>query len=137
MREHRNIDPNEYPNISDVTWFTERISEYIWMPHINQTNIRIYSYPGNDTNTNTNNIQGPFYLNILITDYSNFEKRLNDAVFYVNFYTWCLFDARITFIFSLFIKHRQENIINIWKYSYFYEYTNKFPNILGRPKIYE
>ena len=29
-------------------------------------NIRIYSYWGNGTNTNTNNIRGPFYLNIQI-----------------------------------------------------------------------
>ena len=29
-------------------------------------NIRIYSYWGNGTNTNTNNILGPFYSNIRI-----------------------------------------------------------------------
>ena len=33
-------------------------------------NIRIYSYWGNGTNTNTNNIQGPFYSNIRIFEYS-------------------------------------------------------------------
>ena len=33
-------------------------------------NNRIYSYWGNGTNTNTNNIRGPFYSNIQIFKYS-------------------------------------------------------------------
>ena len=63
----------------DATWCTERISKYIQMQHIYQTNIKIYSYAANSTNTNTNNIQGSFYLKIqifvLITDLRNFCKR--------------------------------------------------------------
>ena len=42
----------------DATLCTERIFEYIRMPHIYQTNIRIYLYARNSTNTNTNNIWG-------------------------------------------------------------------------------
>ena len=62
----------------DATLCTKRISKYIGMHHIYWTNIRIYSYFGYSTNTNTNNIQGSFYSNIqtfiLITDWRNFLK---------------------------------------------------------------
>ena len=58
----------------DARLCTKWISEYIWMQHINRTNIRIYLYSGNSTNTN--NIQGSFYSNIpifvLITEWRNF-----------------------------------------------------------------
>ena len=46
---------------SDAVLCTKQISEYIWMPHIYRTNIQIYLYLENGTNTNTNNIQGPFF----------------------------------------------------------------------------
>ena len=36
----------------DATLCTEQISEYIWMPVIYRKNIQIYSYSGNNTNTN-------------------------------------------------------------------------------------
>ena len=119
---------NEYPNIFGCHILTKRITEYIRTQEMTQIPIQII-------------FKGHFiWIFVLITDYSTFEKRLNDAVFYVNFYTWCLFDARIRLIFSLFSKHRQENFIirfkaNIRKYSYFYEFTNKYPNILGQPKF--
>ena len=65
---------------SHATLCTEWISEYIRMQHIYRTNIQIYLYSGNSTNTNTNNIWGSFYSNIrilvLITDWRNFFKAL-------------------------------------------------------------
>ena len=68
---------------SDATLCTEWISEYIWMQHIYRTNIRIYLYPRNSTNRNTNNIWGSFYSNIrifvLITDWRNFSKALTNV----------------------------------------------------------
>ena len=51
---------------SDATLCTEWISEYIRMQHIYWTNTQIYSYSGNSTNRNTNNIRGSFYSNIRI-----------------------------------------------------------------------
>ena len=67
----------------DGTLCTERMYEYIRMLHIYQTNIRTYLYSRNSINTNTNNIQGSFYLNIqivvLITDWGNFLKQLTRA----------------------------------------------------------
>ena len=48
----------------------ERIFEYIRLSKNLRMNIRIYSYWGNGTNTNTNNIWGPFYSNIWIFEYS-------------------------------------------------------------------
>ena len=63
---------------SDTALYTERISEYIHMRHIYRTNIRIYLYSRNSTNTNKNNIRGSFYSNIwkfvLITDWRIFQK---------------------------------------------------------------
>ena len=44
---------------SNATLCTERISEYIQMPHIYRMNILIYFYGRNSTNTNTNNINYP------------------------------------------------------------------------------
>ena len=48
----------------EATLCTEQISKYIWMQHIYQTNIRIYLYSGNSTNTNI--ILRSFYFNIQI-----------------------------------------------------------------------
>ena len=63
---------------SDATLCTEWISEHIRMQHIYRTNTQIYSYSGNSTNMNTNNILGSFYSNIrifiLITDKRIFLK---------------------------------------------------------------
>ena len=42
----------------------EQIFEYIQLSKNIRMNIRIYSYWGNGTNTNMNNIWGPFYSNI-------------------------------------------------------------------------
>ena len=80
MSKYHKMHPNEYPNIFgcrivyrtnirqylDATLYTERISEYIRMPHIYRMKIRIYSDAGNSTNTNTNVIRGQYYSNIHI-----------------------------------------------------------------------
>ena len=75
MSQYCKMDTNEYSNIFDGTYLPE-ISKYILMQHINETNIQIYLYSGNSTNTNMNHIQRSFYSNIqifvLITDYNFF-----------------------------------------------------------------
>ena len=62
----------------DPTFCIKQISEYIWFQHIYQTNIGIYLYSKNSTNTNKNNIWGSCYSNIwifvFITGWRNFLK---------------------------------------------------------------
>ena len=56
-------------NCSNIFGFSriyEPIFEYIWLSKNLRMNIQIYLYWRNGTNTNMNNIQGPFYLNISI-----------------------------------------------------------------------
>ena len=47
----------------------QEISEHNRSSKNPRTNIRIFLYWGNCTNTNTNNILGPFYSNIRILEY--------------------------------------------------------------------
>ena len=59
----------KYSNIFKFFRIYEQIFEYIrWSKNL-RMNFRIYSYWGNCTNTNTADIQGPFYLNIRIFQY--------------------------------------------------------------------
>ena len=49
--------------------FTKKIFNYILLSKNLQMNIQIYLNKGNNTNTNTNNIWEPFYLNIWLFEY--------------------------------------------------------------------
>ena len=61
----------KYSNVFQFLRIYKRIFEYIWLSKNLRMNIQIYSYWGIGTNTNTNNIWGPFYSNIQIFEYSN------------------------------------------------------------------
>ena len=76
----------------------EQIFKYIRLSKNLRMNIRIYSYWGNGTNTNTNNIQGPFYLNIRIFKYS--WSSLNCFLFTGNCFT--IFTVYRTLLYTLY-----------------------------------
>ena len=61
---------SKYSNIFGFLRIYKLIYEYIRLSKNLRMNIRIYSYWGNGTNTNRNNIRGPFYSNFWIFEYS-------------------------------------------------------------------
>ena len=64
--EYKNKVLSKYSNIFRFLRIYKQIFEYIRLSKNLQMNIRIYSYWGDGTNTNTNNIRGPFHSNIWI-----------------------------------------------------------------------
>ena len=140
---------------SVATLCTKQISEYTRMRHIYRTNIRIYLYAKNSTNSNKK------YLSLILFEYSNihthfwlkkFLKRLTHAFSTQNF-----FMHKLYFYLLFFIKKNQANIrigfwtniqiylifknlqMNIWIYSVIQKSTNQYLNIfvLGKWHEYE